>query len=122
LVMLKPGLGKGLGELMRGDDVAGKNGASEADAPRAKPTFGRGLQTLVSVAAQQPEPIETPDQAPPILPTWFYFAADLLLLAYTIAIAFDATRPFDAGTWIFCAVAISVGAALAVVGVLQAAR
>ena len=118
-MMLKPGLGKGLGELMQGEDVAGKNGVSEPKA-QTRVTFGRGLQTLVSVAAQEPEAVPKPK--PPLLPTWFYFAADILLLAYTIAIAFDASRPFDSGTIAFCAVAIAAGAVLAVLGVMQAAR
>ena len=118
-MMLKPGLGKGLDELMRGEDVAGKNGASEVEAPPPKPTFGRGLQTLISVAARGPEPVETPVKPPPLMPTWFYFAADVLLLAYTVAIAFDAVRPFDAGTIIFCGTSITLGAVLASMGVLQ---
>jgi hypothetical protein len=109
--MLKPGLGKGLGDLMHGDQVAGK----KQDAP-AKPEFGRGMQTLV-----RPEHDAAANSAAKrkLIPAWFYFAADLLLLAFTVAITFDATRPFDAGIVLFCAISISVGALLAIVGVCE---
>ena len=113
--MLKPGLGKGLGDLMHGDPVAGK----KQDAP-AKPEFGRGMQTLV-----RPHEAENAASAPAkrkLIPAWFYFAADLLLLAFTIAITFDAPQPFDAGIVLFCAISIAVGAILAIVGVFEASR
>jgi hypothetical protein len=109
--MLKPGLGKGLGDLMHGDQVAGK----KQDTP-AKPEFGRGMQTLVR--PHDAEPTSTPAKRK-LIPAWFYFAADLLLLAFTVAITFDAARPFDAGIVLFCAVSIMIGAMLAIIGVFQ---
>lgn len=112
--MLKPGLGKGLGELMHGDQVAGK----QQDAP-AKPEFGRGMQTLVR--PHDADPASAPAKRK-LIPTWFYFAADLLLLAFTVAITFDATQPFDAGLIAFCAISIATGAMLAIVGVFEASR
>ena len=113
--MLKPGLGKGLGDLMRGDQVAGKDRTLSDNGDRALPMLGRGMKSLV-----QPEPEEViKPKSPPVLPTWFYFAADVLLLAYTVGITFDAARPFDFGTVLFCAVSILVGAALAIAGVIQ---
>ena len=113
--MLKPGLGKGLGDLMHGDQVAGK----KQDAP-ARPEFGRGMQTLV-----RPHDAEDATSAPAkrkLIPAWFYFAADLLLLAFTVAITFDATRPFDAGIILFCTISIAAGAILAIIGVHEASR
>src|SRR5688500_3418248 len=113
--MLKPGLGKGLGELMRGDQVAGKDRPSSDNGDKGLPMLGRGMKSLV-----QPEPEEAIEpKPPPVLPTWFYFSADVLLLAYTVGITFDAASPFDFGTVIFCAVSISAGAVLAIVGALQ---
>jgi hypothetical protein len=113
--MFKPGLGKGLGDLMRDDQVAGKNNSSE-QVPRTNPTFGRGMESLI-----RPEETATPAAPPkrPLLPHWFFFGADLLLLAFTVAITFDAPKPLDVGTILFCALSITIGAALAIIGVLQ---
>lgn len=116
--MLKPGLGKGLGELMKGDQVAGKD--RSVDRREAVPAYGRGLETLVR--PEPLEPVEAQEDRAKILPTWFYFAADILLLAYAIAITFNAPRPFDLGTILFCAGSISLGALLAIFGVAQSAR
>ena|SRR5688572_25014009 len=114
--MLKPGLGKGLGDLMKGDQVAGKENIRRA-APLANANIGRGLQTLVQPHAAAP----VPSQSKRILPPWFYFAADLLLLAFTVGVCFDATRPYDFGTILFCAISITTGALLAIVGIRQVA-
>jgi hypothetical protein len=118
LVILKPGLGKGLGDLMRGDQVAGKD---RSGAPVAEPSadLGRGLKTLIQADAAVPQSEGAAPRS--LLPPWFYFAADLLLLAYTVAIALDASRPFEPGTVLFCFVSIALGAMLAIVGVMQAA-
>ena len=117
--MLKPGLGKGLGELMGGDQVAGKDQARGSVAEPGA-TLGRGLTTLIQTEGSVPETESTAARS--LLPPWFYFAADLLLLAFTVAIALDASRPFEPGTVLFCLVSISVGALLAMVGVMQAAK
>ena len=114
--MLKPGLGKGLGDLMKGDQVAGKARSPES-VPEPTPNFGRGLKTLIKPDQRALEPEISPKRS--LLPVWFYFAADLLLLAYTVAIAFDASRPFDVGTIVFCVVSVAFGALLAIAGVLQ---
>lgn len=113
MVMLKPELqkrlGKGLGELLNGDAVAGSGRCGNT--PRE---MGRGLNTLVTV--------KEPEQAPAkkvLLPAWFFFAADILLLAYAVAICFDAPKPLDLGTVLFCGTSITLGAVLAVIGILR---
>ena len=119
--MLKPGLGKGLGDLMHGDQVAGKDRPCGSVPAPGSTALGRGIKTLIHSDSTSPPT----DKAPPtrsLLPAWFYFAADLLLLAFTIAIAFDANRPFDPGTVLFCAVSVSLGTTLAIIGVLQASK
>lgn len=100
---------------MRGDQVAGKDRPASENGDSGAPLLGRGMKSLV-----QPEPEEASEsKSPPVLPTWFYFAADILLLAFTVAITLDAARPFDFGTVLFCGVSISLGALLAIVGVFQ---
>jgi len=119
--MAKPALGKGLGQLMTGQPAVGK---AQAEIPagstlpgKVTPVdFGRGLNTLVGTATA-PAVEEAPQAKEPI-PAWFYFAADILLLAYTVAITFDA-QPFDWGSMLFCAVSVSAGALLGVAGVLR---
>lgn len=117
--MLKPGLGKGLGDLMHGDQITGKKSPPTGRTDPA-PELGRGLQTLVQ--REVSEPLESHPPKPPLIPVWFYFAADLLLLAYAVAITFDAPRPFDLGTILFCAISITLGALLAILGLFQTTK
>lgn len=119
--MSKPGLGKGLGDLMNGDQVAGK----ESSAPRPKTEsgsravgLGRGLNTLVAT----PPTGEASEKTKQGLPAWFFFAADILLLAYTVGITFDAAQSFDSGTMLFCAVSIGLGCVMGILGVLRVAK
>lgn len=123
--MSKSSLGKGLGDLMNGDQVAGKPRVVSASASTSTITttsagdvaFGRGLTTLVS--GQRADSEEAKPKARQLLPPWFFFAADVLLLGYVVAIVFDAPRPFDFGTVIFCAVSVTLGCALALIGVVR---
>lgn len=104
--MMKPGLGKGLDRLMNGDPVAGGS--------RRAPEVTRGLNTLIK--NQEPPAVEP---AKRLLPNWFFFAADLLLLAYAVAICFDAPKPLDLGSILFCGASILLGGILALVPILR---
>jgi hypothetical protein len=122
--MPKHPLGKGLGDLMNGDQVAGKSrvisaSASSATTTTTDVTLGRGLSTLVSAQGAKGKPEQPETKKRQLLPPWFFFAADLLLLAYAVGITFDAPKPFDAGTVLFCGISITLGAVLAIWGVLQ---
>jgi hypothetical protein len=122
--MAKRGLGKGLGQLMNGQSVAGPSAPPEASPDRDTPgkvtavDFGRGLSTLVG--AREPDKQPTA-KSPWLLPAWFFFAADVLLLAYTIAICFGARGALQSGEIVFALASTSLGAALAILGVLRAA-
>jgi hypothetical protein len=107
---------------MSGQGVAGAQPAPEPvslpahSAQTIKVEFGRGLGTLVSAPA-------TEDAAPrKLLPPWFFFAADLLLLAFTAGICFDAVQPFDLVTLLFCVVSVSAGAILSIWGIFRSAE
>jgi hypothetical protein len=106
--MLKPGLGKGLGRLMNGDRVAGHA------PPSAE--IGRGLHALI--APKKPAVPETA-ATKVLLPTWYFFAADILLLGFSVAICFDAPKPMDVGTVVFCAASITIAAILGITGVMR---
>lgn len=112
--MLKPGLGKSLGDLMQGDQVAGSKPVLN-EAPAAPTDFGRGMKTLIRAET----PPERATETRPILPPWFFFAADLVLLAFTVAVTLDAPRPLDFGHVLFSGVSVTLGALLATCGVLQ---
>jgi hypothetical protein len=124
--MSKNGLGKRLGDLMNGDQVAGKarvvsataSTATTATSTRTETGFGRGLTTLVS-ARRDGNSEEVKAKKRQLLPAWFFFAADLLLLGYVVVISLDAPRPFDLGMVLFCAVSIALGCALALIGLAQ---
>ena len=122
--MSKPGLGKGLGDLMNGDQVAGKSTVVNAAASTTTTTssdvaLGRGLTTLVSPHRGDASTEGSQRPRRQLLPPWFFFSADILLLAFVVAIAFAAPRPFDLGTIVFCAVSVGVGALLAILGVFR---
>lgn len=117
--MGKPALGKGLGELMGGQRAPVRKPAPAESAATEKVTpvdFGRGLNTLVSA-----KPQEKPEPAAPrvLLPPWFFFAADTLLLAYTVAICLDAGGPMQTGEILFAASSVTLGALLGIMGVLR---
>lgn len=136
--MTKPGLGRGLDRLMNGDEVAGRAAGNDKVAARQEPApvpqAGRGLNTLLAAGPAADEakpktlsrsitkaaPAPLPAAAPKVLlPAWFFFCADILLLAYCVAICFDAPKPLDAGHVVFCAVSVALGAILGIAGVLR---
>ncbi|HEV8541713.1 MAG TPA: hypothetical protein VGR78_04925 [Verrucomicrobiae bacterium] len=113
------GLGRGLGQLMNGQEVAGKaaqDGLTRPEAQTIKVEFGRGLTTLVSA---QPAAKEEPKKV--LIPAWFFFAADILLLAFAVAVCFDGSQPFDLGTFAFAFVSVGCAAMLGLIGVFRAA-
>ncbi|MGV3774205.1 MAG: hypothetical protein ACO1QB_14990, partial [Verrucomicrobiales bacterium] len=57
-----------------------------------------------------------------LIPGWFFYGADLLLLLLSFAVAIGSPKPLSFGTVIFCGAAIMLGGALAVIGVLRSAR
>src|SRR5205809_1673330 len=113
--MEKRALGKGLGQLMSGQSVARKPsspaGPADSVSPKVTPVdFGRGLNALVST---RPAEKEAPAKPAFLLPAWYFFSADLLLLAYTIAICADSDAPLQTGEILFAAGATTFGALLA---------
>ena len=110
--MAKPALGKGLEHLMKGDAVGGK----PPDQPGEAPRLGKGFKTLVN---QEPAPTRKKEL---LLPPWFFFAADVLLLGFTVAILFNAPKPISWDDWLFCTITTSVAGLFGVIGVLLSAH
>jgi hypothetical protein len=115
--MAKPALGKGLNQLMSGQAAARKPAPPDAGEKVTAVDFGRGMSTLVS-----PPAIESAEETAGrvLLPSWFFFVADALLLAYTVAICLDAGGPLQTGDILFAFVSTTLGALLAIMGVLRA--
>jgi len=112
-----PALGKGLGNLLNGDRIAG-NSSTPTEAPR----FGRGMESLLGAPEKAVEKAESvqPAKRRELLPTWFFFAADFVLLVFCSAVLFDAPRPFTFGDLMFCAVAVLLGCCFGLAGVVRA--
>jgi hypothetical protein len=109
----KPALGKGLDKLMGGDKVAGPSEPSSQPGTPLAPAdpqgrLGRGVEKLLGQPEAQPKP--------PLLPGWFYFAADLLLLFLTVAICIAAPKPLSLKVVSFCVFSVTLGGALAIIG------
>jgi hypothetical protein len=131
-----------------GKDAAAKDAPAAPPARKAQETgtavsVGKGLGSLLDAprpkAAPQPAPTAPPDgsakpwqrpvqhgapapakaQRKEILPAWFFFAADILLLAFCVAITFDAPKPLGAGLVLFCSATIAFGAVLGVAGAIK---
>ena len=111
--MSKPRLGKGLGQLMNGDGVAGKE-ASPLPSPTPR---GRGFNTLLKDAERPRANVAPPQnvERAPALPDWFFFTADLLILGFTVAVVFVSRKPLTPSDVLFCSVAVTVAAILGLV-------
>jgi hypothetical protein len=114
--MAKPALGKGLNQLMSGQSAARKPVSSDPAEKVTAVDFGRGMTTLVSPPAVEPQ---EPEAARTLLPPWFFFAADILLLAYTIAICLDAGGPMETGEILFAFASTTLAALLGIMGVIR---
>ena len=108
------GLGRRLGHLLKGDRIVGAPIHSATPVPR----FGRGMETLVT--AKQAEAEKCAKSA--LLPAWFFFTADLLLLGFTVALLFSAPKPLAGSDVIFAAVCVGFGCVLGLCGIVQAAE
>jgi hypothetical protein len=114
--MAKPALGKGLNQLMSGQTAVRKPSIPDPADKVTSVDFGRGMSTLVA-----PPTVETPEPVAPrvLLPAWFFYVADALLLAYTVAICLDAGGPMQAGEILFAFTSTTLGALLAILGVIR---
>lgn len=108
------GLGRGLGHLLKGDRIVGAPTSSTVPVPR----FGRGMETLI--AGKETE-AEKPSKGA-LLPAWFFFTADLLLLGFAVALLFNAAKPLADADIVFAAVCVGFGCLLGLWGIVQASE
>lgn len=112
--MSKPALGKNLGQLLNGDAVGGKPLSGKVV---SGVQFGRGMDTLVG--KPQPEPIASPKKD--LLPAWFYFGADLLILAFVAALVFGSPKPIGGVELLFCLGSTLMASLFGLAGVARSA-
>lgn len=125
--MAKTVLGKGLGELMNGGKPAGQTPARPLAEPTEGELFGgRGVQTLLTSSKERPSgggfPAPEPAHEEPFsIPAWFFFGADLLLLALALVLVIG---PKPLPTWnVGLALAATVlGCCSAIVGVYSSRK
>ncbi|HYE32446.1 MAG TPA: hypothetical protein VEH27_13520 [Methylomirabilota bacterium] len=126
--MAKAGLGRGLGELMNGDKVAGKSPTPTSPAATEE-LFGRGVQTLLksndpaskAVAETDRGAKELPEDEPLSIPTWFFFGTDLLLLALAMVLVLG-PKPLPKWNIALALLCVVIGCFSAIVGVRTATR
>ena len=104
--MSKSVLGKGLGNLMEGDRVAG----SPTDSVRPKP-FSPQLQNLIQSASTEPR--QTRSQ--PRIPVWYYFGLDLVLCIGAFGVVCKHPTPVGLA---LAALAVTIGLGCALFGML----
>ena len=119
--MSKFGLGRGLGDLMNGDKVAGQTGTPPAEnGDKVTPGVGSLLQARKTEQENVFADPKTGEHVPipqPAFPAWYLFAADLLLIVFTVVLLWRSN--FGGKEMILGFVALSVGAALSILAVLQ---
>lgn len=133
--MSKPALGRGLGELMSGERVAGRH-ASEARDSNPKVSVGgeptsldspsgaaKGMGKLLVGSKAIPKSAEDPvaiakgsAKAGP-LPGWFLLAADILLLVVAMGIVLTGDGPIGPARGATAVVMVALGALMAVLAI-----
>jgi hypothetical protein len=109
LFMPKPVLGRDLGALM-----GSKEGA---------PPVTAGVRSLMRGNAPREAP-SSPGAPPkaargPVIPRWYLFAGDILLVALALATIFKSQHPLSLPRVLFCAALVLLAAALALVAVFM---
>jgi hypothetical protein len=111
LPMAKQSLGRDLGTLMR-------PAPKEAAAP-----VGAGVRSLIRGNNAPPAAVPAVPAAAvatkPVIPRWYLFAGDLLLVALAVATIFKSPHPLSWQREVFCAALVILAAVLAVVAMLM---
>jgi len=115
----KPVLGRNLGALLgKGSRPAAP---PEADAPKGT-LSGPGMGSLIrgtrteNAAAPTPASV-SPKRAAPLIPRWFLFAADALLLGSVLVVVCRRTGPLTSAEAAFCGIAVGVGCILGIAAI-----
>jgi len=112
--MAKQGLGRDLGALMGSEP-------KEAAAPvgAGVRSLMRGHNTAPSVAPPVSSTPSIPTALKPLIPRWYLFAGDLLLVALAVVTIFKSPHPLSWPRELFCAGLVILAAVLAVLALLM---
>ena len=118
-------MGRGLGTLLGGQKVAGSE-AEKPAAPEPQESLSPGVRSLIRGSAKdspfaEPATNANKSAAPekPLIPRWYFFAADVLLVATGLLIAFRSRAPLDWKETFFCIGTIVAGCACGIVGAMM---
>ena len=120
--MANPALGRNLGALLKAEPGPRNKSPFAAAEPAAD--GASGVHSLLR--GQRPEK-STSDPAPltakpaptrPSMPRWWFFGADLLLIALALIFLYKGPTPLSPARAAFCVAAIILGGALALTAVL----
>jgi hypothetical protein len=114
--MAKQVLGRNLGALLDG----GARKSGDPFAPVQEPV-GSGVRSLMRGQPTSPaEPLAPATSKKSIVPGWYLFCADLLLAALALVVVCKSPHPLTWQREVFCAVALVLGACLALGAVCNA--
>lgn len=116
--MSKNVLGRGLGSLMAGDKPAEKQPSAPDDPSAISPgveSLFRGKRNGDNVFAENSSVEERP--AKPLIPPWYFFVADVLLIAFALVVFYRGSSPLRLTEAAICVGAIVLAAILGVLGV-----
>jgi hypothetical protein len=120
--MQKPVLGRGLGNLLGGDKVVSSADSHALGAPVPAKVPGHGVKSLLRGGAKFDRACSTPtSEAPekPLIPRFYLFAADILLVALALLLTFKSNSPLNWKETTFCIGAILVGGCCGMAGALM---
>jgi|GEM_PF-911720 len=115
--MQKPIIGRGLGTLLGDQKVVGTD--TEPTTPMPETPLGSGVRSLLRGSAQAPDAAINPAEKPPLIPRWYFFAADILLVALGVMIAFRSRTPLDWKQMVVCIGSIVAGGCCGIAGALM---
>ena len=133
--MSKSALGRGLGQLM-GDKKDPANPPS-VEAPSLEPASpaspppaaGPGVGSLLrggrkpgknvfaGTSAESDPGAEKPATPKPVLPPWYFYAADLLLIAFALMVVYKNPWPLKTGPAVLCMAVVALAGVLGAMGV-----
>lgn len=117
--MAKQALGRNLDALM---DVSAAKAEKPADVvPSQKPAVSSGVRSLMR--GHQPSvvtPVVPVSRQKATIPSWYFFAGDVLLGALAVGIAWKSPHPLSWQRELFCGATVLLGACLALAAVLLA--
>lgn len=92
------------------------------DSKRSEAPIGAGVSTLIrGNNPSAPTPLAAPVPAParPVIPRWYLFAGDVLLVSLALVTLFKSPHPLSWQREVFCAALVILAAVLAILALFM---